>query len=149
MQGFAINFLYMKWLPTVLIVVFMLFGDYSFSQEIAWQNTLHWKLYDIHGKKGFDYSPDTLQYFKNIPLADTEMHKFLTKAAIWPPEKYGLWMGLFVASYETLDNRPRKIIISSYGGFFYDSLTMRYYELPEEIRSDWQRFIIENADKIK
>lgn len=138
----------MKQLIFILPLAFLLPAGSSFGQDTLWKHTSHWKLYDIHNKKGFTYSVDTLQYFKNVELDDNLMHGFLGKTILWPPEKYSMWMGLFIASYETKDKEMRKIVISSYGGFLYDALTKRYFEIPENDRAAWYQLIHNSADKI-
>jgi len=81
-------------------------------------------------------------------MPDSIMKSFLSSASIWPKEKTSLWMGLFVASFETSGNETKKIIISSYGGFIFDPAEKRYYELPKEVRDDWYHFINDNAAMI-
>ena len=138
----------MKTLIIFLWILTLLFSSVCYGQDINWIKTTHWKLYNIHDKAAFNYSVDTLQYFKNTPLDDSTMHHFLKPVSLWPVEKYSLWMGLFVASFETEDKRLQKIIISFYGGFFYDPLTKRYYELPEDERKAWYQYINDSAEKI-
>ena len=57
-----------------------------FSQDIEWQNTDSWQLYDIHDKKAFRYSPDTLQSFKSIALDKDKMQAFLNNVTVIPKE---------------------------------------------------------------
>ncbi|MEO6547896.1 MAG: hypothetical protein ABIN94_07840 [Ferruginibacter sp.] len=118
------------------------------GQEIDWKTTSNWKLYNIHNKAGFKYPVDSLTFFKSVRLDDASMASFLVPSSIWPKEKTSLWMGLFVASFETPGKEIRKIIISSYGGFFYDPAGKRYYELKEGDRNGWYQFINDNAAKL-
>ncbi len=115
------------------------------GQDIDWKTTSNWKLYNIHNKAGFRYPVDSLTFFKSVRLDDSAMNRFLITSTIWPKEKTSLWMGLFVASFETSAKEIRKLIISSYGGFFYDPTSRRYYELPEADRISWYQFINDNA----
>lgn len=121
---------------------------FSYGQVIDWKATSNWKLYNIHNKAGFSYPVDSLTFFKNIKLDDAAMNRFLISSSIWPKEKTSLWMGLFVASFETPAKETRKLIISSYGGFFYDPASKRYYELPEPERTAWYEFINDYASTL-
>ena len=128
-------------ITTFMLMLSML----GLSQEIAWQQTGKWKLYIVPNKKAFKVTPDTLYNFKNLELEDAIIHEYLKDAVIWPEEKYSVWMGSFVASFEGEDKKPKKIIISSYGGFIYDAEHKRYYEIPEGKREGWYKYINEKA----
>ena len=117
----------------------------SHGQEIDWKTTSNWKLYNIHNKAGFRYPVDSLTFFKSVTLDDSAMNRFLIPSTIWPKEKTSLWMGLFVVSFETPSKETRKLIISSYGGFFYDPASKRYYELPAVQHAAWYQFLNDNA----
>ena len=136
----------MKKLLYVLLLAPGISPVFCTAQEIEWKSTTHWKLYNIFDDAAFRYPVDSLSFFKSIPLDDSTMKRFLKPASIWPKDKTSLWMGLFTASFETADNKTRKLIISSYGGFFYDSAEKRYYELPMEIRKEWYQFINDQLD---
>src|SRR5450432_2827145 len=92
----------------------LLWPQFCFAQESIWKNTEHWKLYNIHSKKAFNYNTDTLQNFKSIALDDSLMHQFLSQSSVWPAKEYSLWMGLFVLSFETDKKQLRKIVISTF-----------------------------------
>src|SRR5204862_1812961 len=106
-------------------------------QEIAWNNTVKWRIYAVPNKGVVKYPADTLHHFKNIELDDKVMHEFLKDASIWPKEKNSLWMGSFVSGFENEDGKLTKIVISSYAGFIYDAEGKRYYEIPESKREGW------------
>lgn len=91
---------------------------------------------------------DTLINFQSIDLSNQTMHAFMSNVTEWPKEKYSVWMGLYIATCEMEDKKFRKIIISNYGGFFYDQLTKRYYELPTELKTQWLEFLIDSMKKI-
>jgi len=129
----------------ILLFTFFILPIYCCGQEIDWKATSNWKLYSIRNKAGFRYPVDSLAFFKSIRLDDSTMKGFLMSSTIWPKEKTSLWMGLFVVSFETPAKEIRKLVISSYGGFFYDPDSKRYYELPEIGRNAWYQFINDNA----
>jgi len=104
-------------------------------------------MYNIHDRAGFQYSVDTLQNFKSVEMGDEKVLTFLKNAIYLPNEKSGVWMGLYVATCELEDKKTRKILLSNYGGFFYDELTKQYYELPVSKRNDWMEFLNENSKK--
>lgn len=86
--------------------------------------------------------------FQSIELSNQMMNTFMNDVSEWPIEKYSLWMGLYIATCEMEDKKIRKIIISNYGGFFYDQLTKRYYELPSELKDQWLSFLNDSMKKI-
>ena len=133
----------------LLIFFFVLLTVITKGQvkELNWQNSRNWKIYDIHDRAGFRYSVDTLQNFRNADMGDDKVRLFLKNAAYLPNEKSGVWMGLYVATCELEDKKTRKILLSNYGGFFYDELTKQYYELPVSKRNDWMEFLNENSKK--
>ncbi len=135
----------MKKIFRLLLVLVLALPILCYGQEIDWKATSNWKLYNIHNKAGFRYPVDSLTFFKSVRLDDSAMNRFLITSAIWPKEKTSLWMGLFVASFETPAKETRKLIISSYGGFFFDPASRRYYELKEADRKAWYEFINDNA----
>lgn len=134
----------------LLISIFVLLNLISKSQvkEINWQNSRNWKIYNIHDRAGFRYSVDTLQNFKNVEMGDEKVRAFLKSATYLPDDKTCVWMGLYVATCELEDRKTRKVLLSNYGGFFYDELTKHYYELPEPRRNDWIEFLNENSKKV-
>ena len=130
------------------MVMYLLIGQKSSGQEINWNNSKNWKLYNIHNKAGFNYPVDTLVHFNSINLNDDTMHTMLRNAVIWPKEKYSMWMGLYIATCEGEDGKIRKIIISTYGGFFYLQSAKRYYQIPEEITPRWLEWLNDNGKKM-
>lgn len=135
-------------LSPLFILIFILFETHiCVGQDVNWKNARNWKLYNIQDKAGFKYSLDTLNSFQSINLKNEIMQTFMSNVSEWPKEKYSMWMGLFIATCETEDKKLRKVIISNYGGFFYDQLTMRYYELPDELKSPWLELLNGNSKK--
>lgn len=118
------------------------------AQEINWKNAKNWKLYDIHGQAGMRYTLDTLKYFKSILLDKDTMQMFCNQITAWPKEDYSVWMGLYVATCETEEKKLRKIVISTYGGFFYDPESKRYYQVPTDMTSDWLEFFNDSSKRI-
>jgi hypothetical protein len=56
-------------------------------------------------------------------------------------------MGGYLASCR-VERKLRKVLISSYGGFFYDPEAGKYYELPEAMVRDWNGFLTRAYFKI-
>lgn len=111
------------------------------SQEINWKNSRNWKIYDIYGQAAIRSTLDTLPHFLSLTLNQDTMQTFLHDVTIWPKEKSSLWMGSYVVTCETDDNKPRKILVSTYAGFFYDQVTRRYYQVPAELVDEWLDFL--------
>jgi hypothetical protein len=116
-----------------------------FSQGIEWQNTVSWKLYDIHDNKAFRYSADTFQSFKSIALDKDKMQAFLHNVTVIPKEEQPVWMGFYIATCNLKDGSKEVIYISVYGGFFYDDKTKSYYQLPSNIKDDWFNYLTDQG----
>ena len=112
-----------------------------FCQNINWQKTSHWKLYNIRDDNAFGYSLDTLRLFKSTDMDSSKMQAFLRNAKVLITPKYAMWMGLYVTTCQLEDGTIRKIDISKYGGFFYDEKKKTYYELPLELRDEWLKYM--------
>jgi hypothetical protein len=118
------------------------------SQTVNWKGTNHWKLYALNKSDALLYPVDTLSQFGHITLDDNSMIGFLSNAKLLPKSIYAAWMGFYIGSYETIDHQLRKIIFSNYGGFFYDSFSKRYYEIPQELHNKWDEFITKDLDEL-
>ena len=113
---------------------------HSNGQTIDWQQTSHWKIYKIHHAGSLRLPLDSLQQFDHTELGDDSMHYYLHHMAVWPKDKTAVWMGAFTTTCE-LGQRIRKVDISVYGGFLFDEVSRRYYELPERFSDDWLAFL--------
>jgi hypothetical protein len=127
-------------------IFFMIFFscEVSRGQTIDWSTTNNWRIYALNNKEAYFYSADTLANFKSVVMNDSIVISYLTHAKAWPVSKSGTWMGIYIASYETVAKVRQKIVLSSYGGFLFDSWSRRYYELPRELREGWNDYIMKN-----
>jgi hypothetical protein len=124
----------------LFFICLVFLAEVVFSQSINWQKAHHWKIYDMRDQKGLRVPVDSLFNFRSINLGDDTIYYFLRDAELWPPEKYSLWMGEFVVSFEDDQGILRKVDISMYAGFFFDELTKRYYQIKDAERRDWLDF---------
>src|SRR5580692_2230189 len=92
---------------------------YRIQSPVNWPQTSHWRLYKIRGSVQFSISADSLNLLKNYQLRSDSMVYFLHSADPFPSTTRPTWMGGAVATC-LYDGKIRKILISSYGGFFYD-----------------------------
>lgn len=134
--------------PLIVLILFFQVPIYSKGQQIDWSKTQHWRIYALNNQEAYYYSADTLPNIKSVPMDDSTVISFLSKGVLWPKGKRGTWMGLFIASYETVDRQLKKVVISSYGGFLFESASCRYYELPKEIRGRWNDFVNQHLQKV-
>ena len=129
----------------VVILLLCTIKGTCFSQNLGWDKTVNWKLYDVHDQKAFLYSLDTLQYFKSIGLDKDKMQMFLQNVTIIQKDNEPVWMGFYVATCKLQDGTFVKIDISMYGGFFYDEKTKTYYQLPSNLKDDWFNYLTEKG----
>jgi hypothetical protein len=124
-------------------------GNRIFSQEINWKETKNWRLYDIQDKRAFNYPIDSLSNFKSTPLNSDNMLPFLSNVSLIPIERTPLWMGFYVTTCQTKEDKIKKIEISIYGGFFYDEEEKKYYQLPLDIRKNWLNYLSDCNAKLQ
>ena len=112
-------------------------------QDVSWAKARNWKIYSLPGKQAAKFPTDTLKHFKSKTLEEDSMRVYL--ANIKPIEStYGaVWQGYIIGTCE-LDNAVRKIIFSTYGGFFFDPASRRYFEIPDDLglRKEWHAYLI-------
>jgi hypothetical protein len=134
---------------TIILTISLFFWiSCSQAQQVNWKQTRHWKIYALNKAAALSYPADTLNQFKHIELDDSTMSTFLSEASLLPKKKYAAWMGFYMTTYETPGHDLRKVILSNYGGFFFDSFSKRYYELPESLRDKWYAFISGHLDRL-
>ena len=132
----------------VLVIILIKSVLYCHSQTIEWSTTRNWKIYALNNKAAFYYPVDTLVNFRSSLMNDSLVISFLSQCVVWSKGKVATWMGFYFASFETADKKLRKIVLSSYGGFIFDPLFKRYYELPGSLKQKWNNFLIGNLQKV-
>ena len=123
-----------------LLILSLLISVLTSSCQVHWDKTTDWKLYRYQGNDLFSISLDSLHSFQNIPLAQDSMNNYLSGVAIKHPKAATHWMGGYIATCQS-DVGLRKVVLSNYGGFFYDQKAGAYYQLPTEKIDDWLSFL--------
>ncbi len=134
--------------PLCLGLILLVKAQFLYSQNIDWNRTYNWRLYKINSRLGFGYSLDTLHNFKSIMLNNDTVQNYLQSVSVIPLEKTPVWMGAYIASCQLSDGTVRKIEIGKYGGFFFDEIEKKYYELPLTIRKEWLNYLSDTYENI-
>jgi hypothetical protein len=149
MLAYAIKPIYMK----TLILLILLIPAFHFENpkceaqpnekpaSIDWAKTKNWTLYYIKSNKGFSFSLDTLQSFKNVKLEQDSMKTFLQSATDISPDRTPVWMGYYVATCRLPNDSIIKIEISQYGRFFYTEREKHYYQLADAWQDSWLAYL--------
>jgi hypothetical protein len=128
-----------------LFTLYILFlADQAFCQAINWNETKNWKLYEVFDRIALNYSLDSIDRIRSIPLNNDTVQMFLSNSQVWPKDKSSTWMSAYLSTYE-LDGKMRKIAISSYGGFFYDYGTKQYYQIEDDLIKDWLAYLLNKS----
>jgi hypothetical protein len=135
----------MKRYFVVLVLIFL--SIRAFAQERDWQKAVQWTIYSIHGRNIWRLPVDSLSLFNHRDLNSDSMKLFLAQATILQSDKAPVWMGGYVTTC-VLGNKKRKLLISSYGGFFYDEQEKRFYQLGPERQKEWLDYITDVAAAI-
>jgi len=124
----------------IILISGLLMSVLTTSCQVNWNKTSNWTLYRYQGHGLFSISIDSLHSFQNIPLSQDSIQFFLSQVAIKHPRANTQWMGGYIVTCQ-IEGSLRKVVISNYGGFFYDQLTKSYYQIPTEKIDDWLSFI--------
>jgi hypothetical protein len=127
----------MKHLPFLLLLI--LPGLAALTQEPDWRKATHWTIYNVQGKSIWKLPIDSLDQYAHQPLNNDSMTTYLTNVSAISPHG-AAWMGVYVTTC-VLDNKKRKVDVSAYGGFFYDELLKRYFEIPVDLRRGWYDYL--------
>ena len=128
-----------------IILIFIL--QASYSQEIRWEQCSGWHLYKTSDKRENAFPADSLYKIKNIFLNDDSVKYYLKSAASWPKDKTMLWMGFFILSCSDNAKKLHKVDVSLYGGFFFDEVGQRYYEIQKEKQDAWLQYLNDNMQR--
>ena len=125
----------------LLYLVFHTRPDTS-GTTILWNNTKHWKMYALNNAGTvFSMPADSVQPLSGVPLGDDSMHIFLSTAQLLHVPVSPAWMGCYLTSCEDEKGRFLKIIVSQYGGFFYNSSDGNYYQINSSFNRVWLNYM--------
>ena len=91
-------------------------------------------------ENAFEYRLDTLKNFTYASLNGDTMQSYLDGLSEMPAGGPHVWMGAYIATYET-SGGEYKVEISYYGGVIYDESTRKHYQIRENKIKDWLSFI--------
>lgn len=137
----------MKYFALISLPI-LLFITKGSAQVLNWQQAQNWKIYNISTRTGFTISADSLNQYVSLKLDSAKMVMFLKSATPLASAQY-TWMGAFVASFELPSNDLHKVLISTYGGMFFDVNTQSYFQIARELRTEWLEFLNEAIMKIR
>jgi hypothetical protein len=113
------------------VFVILFFASKNYAQQIHWQQTKNWRLYDAHSLRGFNNSDEKILAAKNIELNLDSIKEYFTSVKLYTPENNPVWMGNYIVSFQTIDQQTNIIYVSKYGGFIYHSNDHIYYQLED------------------
>lgn len=128
----------------VLLVGFLLFGLKGAGQSVDWEKATDWTFYAVHGKDMWQLSVDSLDQFPHVALSGDSARYLLTDVTMLDDKKVQVWMGGFVLSCR-LDRQKRKLLVSSYNGFFYDGGSKHWYRVTPDRQQEWQDYLTNRA----
>lgn len=132
-----------------LLFAFSLSTYFLYSQTIDWKKTNNWRLYEVNSRQAFSIKSDSLKYMKSIEADHKLVKDFLAKTHPLQNGKEAVWMGAYLVSYQLADGKPRKLIVSTYGGFMFDECTKTFWELPAFLRDDWREYWEELSGRLR
>jgi hypothetical protein len=109
------------------------------TQQPDWQKATNWTIYNIQGKNIWKLPLDSLDLYIHQSLNVDTMKTYLAKVSAISPHG-AAWMGAYVTTC-ILDNKKRKVDISTYGGFFYDELQKKYFQIPVDLQKGWLDYL--------
>jgi hypothetical protein len=124
----------------IFLTTGLLLSVLASSCQIQWDKTSTWRLYRYQGNELSNLSLDSLHSLQYIPLAQDSVNYYLSQAQIKHAKPGTRWMGGYIATCAS-EGTLRKVVLSNYGGFFYDQQANAYYQLPSEKIDDWLSFL--------
>lgn len=111
------------------------------SQErIEWKQASEWKLYKLTDVNSFAISETDLKKKENLSI--DSLQYFIANAQPLKSNCAPVWKDFFITSCQ-VNGKFRKVIFSSYGGFFYDG--KNYYAVKEENRKPLVEYLENKA----
>jgi hypothetical protein len=113
---------------------------HSVAMQPDWKGMSDWKLYQENKfNVVFRIPADSLGSLTSGRLSSDSMKIFLTGAekieGVNPQ-----WMGCYLATCKDSQGHIYKVVISHYGGFFYEPSQKMYYQVPAAVSRDWLTF---------
>ncbi len=124
---------------SLFLVSGLLAGCHSPGQVPDWSKAAQWMIYNVQSDHVWKLPPDSLDHFVHQQLSNDSMSLYLSGAkavSLHSP----VWMGVYITTC-VMDDKKRKIDISTYGGFFYDESRRAYYQIPVERQKGFYDFL--------
>src|SRR5579863_4276764 len=122
------------------LVLLIVFGAFNTEAQIDWGKSSHWKIYKVPEPIMFKIPIDSLPQTNSQTLRKDSILIYIGSSTILPDSIKPVWMGGWLATYE-FSGQIRKIEISSYGAFFYDQSSNRFYQIPIGLKEEWMTYI--------
>jgi hypothetical protein len=110
------------------------------AQNNLWQHSTGWTIYNIRGAKFYKIPLDSIGNYRNMRLNDDSMRVFLSQSVEISRDSTPMWMGAYVTTC-FIDHKKRKIDISSYGGFFFDEGSKKFFALSPNKQKGWLNYL--------
>lgn len=124
---------------TFLVLITFL-STFNATAQMDWGKSSHWRIYKVPEPMIFKIPADSLAQVNGQPLQNDSVIIYIGTSTILPDSTRPVWMGGWLASYE-FGGQIRKIEISSYGAFFYDQTSNRFYQIPIGLQDEWMTYI--------
>lgn len=99
-------------------------------------------MYPLNNPKAvFSIPADSLRFLRGVSLDDDSMHALLITAKPLHVPGSPAWMGCYLTSCEDDKGKCMKIIVSQYGGFFYNSSDGNYYQVDASYSRLWLNYM--------
>ena len=133
-----------------LAILCFLFYFGGTAQSLDLRKCHDWKVYRYNKRDAASLSTDSLETLRSQKLDDQSARFFFVSADTIDKFRTPVWMGMIVGSCRFRDT-TRLIIFSTYGGFFWDKDSKRYYQISREKLQQWNSFfakLIESVNTI-
>jgi len=123
----------------ILTVLLLSLENVSYGQQSEWTSATNWIVYNVPEGKIWHLSIDSLKNFNRKVLNTDSLQALLLGTDSIIVQYSPAWMGAYLATC-TLDHVTRKVIISTYGGFFCDQISGKYFQVPLSVQKDWLNY---------
>jgi len=119
---------------------------HGLGQQVDWGKTSEWRMYKVVRTaqiSPYRLSLDSLMAFPSMKLNDDSMHLFLNDIVSLGHQEGVTWQGVFPCSVKFSNGDVHEILISVYGGFFYDVATKVFFQISDVWKAFWLEYLID------
>jgi hypothetical protein len=128
-------------ISTICFVFIVMLASPCYSQSLPWKQSSKWYIYKVVDRKAIFAPGDSLASFAKLKLGNDSLAYYLDDASPLKATAAPAWMGAYLLSFEQMQGKPIKLLVSTYGGFILDTKHKLYYLVQEGKQQAWLAYV--------